>query len=147
MWKKLQTWIIVAVAALTLCMFGLEMCYTVVPETGEHFAIKFTDNARFMVYTFVVFMVTVIMFFHYDKRLMQIRLCILNSLLLLGYQLWILVAFFKIHAADPGFALSIGSLIPLICIILLMVAARLILKDEATHAFDLAIEKHAKKKK
>ena len=147
MWKKLQTWLIVAVAGLTLSMFGLDMCWTQVPETGEHFAIRFTDNSRFLVYTFVVFMVTVIMFFHYDKRLMQIRLCILNSLLLAGYQIWIAVAFLRIHSKAPGFSLSAGSLIPLVCIILLMVAARLILKDEAIHAFDLAIEKHAKKKK
>jgi len=147
MWKKFQTWIIIVVALLTLSMFGLDMCSTLVPETGEYFGIKFIDNSRFLIFTFVVFMVTAITFFHYDKRLMQIRLCILNSLLLLGYQIWIAVAFIKIHKLYGFYKLSPGAIIPIICIILLMIAARMILKDEAKHAFDLAIDKNTKKKK
>jgi len=117
------------------------MCSTQVPETGEHFSIKFYENSRFLIFTFVVFMVTLITLFYKDKRLMQIRLCILNSLLLTGYQIWIAVAYIKIHKMYSYYTISFGSLIPLISIILLIVAARLILRDEARHAFERTFDK------
>lgn len=147
MWKKIQTWLIVAVAVLIALMFGMDMCSTTVPETGEHFGIKFTDHAQFLVFTFVTFMLAVITFFHYDKRLMQVRLCLLESIMLFGYQVWILVEYFKIHSKYALYSISIASLFPVICIILLMISAKYILRDEANYAFDMAIEKHAKKSK
>ena len=58
---------------------------------------------------------------------MQIRLCILNSILLLFYQIWLVAAFFQLREA---FTFTVASLFPLISIILLLTAATFIWKDE-----------------
>ncbi len=137
MWKKLQTWLLIATAIVIAAMGAADFCWTLAPGTSEKFSLKFIEHRQFLIMIFVTFLLAVITFFHYDKRLMQIRLCLLNSLILFGFQIWILVEFFVIHHKDSGFTLSPGSVLPLIAIILYAISSRLIIKDEARHIFDV----------
>lgn len=136
MWKKLQTWLLIAAAIAIAAMGAADFCWTVDPETSGKFSLKFTEHRQFLIMIFVTFLLAVITFFHYDKRLMQLRLCLLNSLILSGFQIWILVEFFIIRHKCSMFTLSVGAVLPLTAILLYVISARLIIKDEARHMFD-----------
>lgn len=138
MWKKLQTWLLIAAAVAIAAMGAVDFCWTLDPSTSEKFSLKFIEHRQFLIITFVTFMLSVIIFFHYDKRIMQLRLCLLNSLILFGFQIWILIEFFILHRQDSSFTLSTGAVLPLAAILLYLFSSRLILKDEATHMFDEA---------
>lgn len=132
----MQTWMLIAAAAIIAMMGATDFCWTVDPESSEKFSLRFTEHRQFLIMIFVTFLLAVITFFHYDKRLMQIRLCLLNSLILFGFQIWILAEFFIIHHKDDTFTLSVGAILPLTAILLYVISSRLIVKDEAKHMFD-----------
>ncbi|MBQ5802816.1 MAG: DUF4293 domain-containing protein, partial [Bacteroidales bacterium] len=66
--------------------------------------------------------------FIFKHRILQIRMCIFNILVLLGYQAWIAYAFFT---REPGVAFSISAVFPVVCAILTFTALRYIARDEA----------------
>lgn len=70
--------------------------------------------------------------FMFKKRKVQIRICLINALLLVGF--YLLFAGFTYIAAGSlktGFGLRFGLTLPLIAIILDLLAIRAIRKDEA----------------
>ena len=73
------------------------MCYVMVSDAGDtagelsRFAIKFVNRSQFIIFTFVTMALCVVAIFYYKARILQIRICIINILLLLAYQIWILV--------------------------------------------------------
>lgn len=142
MWKRIQTLLLTIVSLLILQMFWMDMGHMKDPETLTRYTICFHERSQFLLFTFFTFMLSVTTIFHYKKRLMQMRICLLNSLLLLGYQIWILVDFFLVkyagHTLSSQFTLSVASLFPLICIILLLISIRFIGKDEVYYAFTLS---------
>ena len=126
-----------AAAALLVSMLAMDMCYTLVPKSGgvmERFSIKFTERYQFMVFVFTTFALCIVTIGYYKQRIMQMRLCILNSIMLLFFQIWILGEFFFRKTAGVAmhdeFSLGIASLFPAIAIILLLVAAKFIGQDE-----------------
>lgn len=135
MFKRFQTYLLFIVSGLLLAMLFCDMC------SAQDVSIKFTEKSQFLIFSFTTFALSVITICYSKKPLLQMRLCILNSLMLLGYQIWIIVYFFKLK---EQFTFSIASLFPLISIILLVIAIRYILRDAAAIAFSEAI---AKKKK
>lgn len=60
--------------------------------------------------------------------MMQIKMCIFNTLILLGFQGWIAYAFFT---REAGIAFSITAVFPIVCAILTFIAMRYIARDEA----------------
>lgn len=153
-WKRIQTLIIGIAAALLVSMLAMDMCYTMVPKAGaagvmERFSIQFTERYQFMIFSFTTFALCIVTIGYYKQRIIQMRLCILNSIMLLFYQLWILGEFFFRSfngvAMRHEFTLGIASLFPIIAIILLLVAARFIGRDEIR--FTVANAMAAKRKK
>ena len=150
MWKKVQTWLLIAVALLLAAMFEMDFCHTIDPDTLEKFSIKFIERSQFLIFTFVCFVLTIVTMCYGRSPFSQMYLCLLNSLMLLGYQVWILVAFLKLRSV---YTLGIASLFPLIAIVLLLLAIRFIARDEVEHriAADLAgaenKNRHSDKKK
>lgn len=141
MWKKLQTWLLIVVAILLAAMLEMDMCHATDPDTLQKVTIKFTERSQFLIFTFVCCVLSIITLCYRKNPFSQMYLCLLNSLLLLGYQLWIVVAFLGLRSV---YTLGIASLFPLICIILLLLAIRFIAKDEVEHriAVDLAGAEH-----
>lgn len=141
MWKRIQTLLIFITTALLFCMFWMDMCKTTDPETGARFSIGFYERSQFLIFTFTTFMLSIFAIFHYNKRLTQIRICLLNSIMLFAYQLWILVEFFLIRfdgiTLSSQYTLGIASIFPVICIILNLIAIRYIGKDEIYYAVSL----------
>ncbi|OFY38750.1 MAG: hypothetical protein A2X18_08735 [Bacteroidetes bacterium GWF2_40_14] len=66
--------------------------------------------------------------FLYKIRILQIRLSILNSIILLAYQAWLLYYFFS---RPEGTVFSITAVFPVIAAILSFTAMRYIARDEA----------------
>lgn len=127
-WKRIQTLFIAMAGALMLSTLFLEMCRASVPSPeGAPLTIKFHERYQFMIFSFVTFALTVVTIGYYRQRIMQIRLCLLNSILLLFYQIWLTVAFFQLKEA---FIFTVAAIFPLIAIILLLTAATFIWKDE-----------------
>lgn len=139
MWKRIQTLLLSIVSLLLLQMFWMDMGHTTDPQTLTRYTICFYERSQFLLMTLVTFMLSVTTIFYYNKRLMQIRLCLLNSIILFAYQIWILVEFFLVKhlgtTLASQFTLSIASVFPAICIVLLLLSIRYIGKDEIYYAF------------
>lgn len=131
-WKRIQTAFIAAAGLLLLSMLACDMCFAMVPKEGaadvlERFTIKFTERYQFMIFSFTTFALTIVTIGYWKQRIIQMRLCILNSIMLFFYQIWILVEFFKLHKV---FTFTVASVFPAIAIILLIIAMRFIGRDE-----------------
>ena len=141
MFRRFQTYLIIAATLLLGSMFFSNMCYGIIPtdapsETWERITIRFFERSQFLIMTFVTFSLCVIALFYHKKRLLQIRICLLNSIILFAFQIWILVEFMKLR---PLYSLSVPSLFPIISIILLVLSIRYIAKDEAVAMFSRAV--------
>jgi len=114
--------------------------------SGElvRYSIKFIDKSQFLIFIFTNFALSVITIAYFKVRMMQIRLCIMNSLLLLGFQIWIVVEYFKLNSV---YTFTIFSIFPVISIILLLLAIRYIGRDEASAIANVVIDKYSKKNK
>ena len=134
MWQRFQTLLLLICAGLLVSMFSADMCYVMVPDAGDttgeltRFAIKFVNRSHFIIFTFVTMALCIIAIFYYKARLLQIRICIINILLLLAYQIWILVYFFEFKKI---YTFTGPSLFPFACIVLLLIAIRYIWRDES----------------
>ena len=140
MFKRIHTWLLFAVALLALAMFFVPMCHTLDPQTGEEYSIFFRDHTEFTIFTFVSLALAVIALCYSKNFLMQMRICILDALILAAYEMWVMLVFFTMKT-DGGitmssvYTLSIGALFPLICIILLILSYRGALRAEADQVF------------
>lgn len=134
MWQRFQTLLLLICAGLLISMFSADMCYVMVPDAGDtaeeltRFSIKFVNRSQFIIFTFVTMALSVIAIFYYKARILQIRICIINILLLLAYQIWILVYFFEFKRI---YTFTVPSLFPFVCIVLLLIAIRYIWRDES----------------
>ncbi len=133
-WKRIQTVFIVIAAGLLVSMLACNMCHTIIPKGDDADVIKFTDRYQFMVFSFTTFALCTVIIGYYKQRIIQMRLCILNSIMLFFYQLWILFEFFLKKydgvSLHDEYALTVAAVFPAIAIILLLVAAKFIGQDE-----------------
>ncbi|HOJ65900.1 MAG TPA: DUF4293 domain-containing protein [Paludibacteraceae bacterium] len=80
----------------------------------------------------IVPVVTLIIIFLYNKRLIQIRLSIFNMIIMLGYYVILFIyLFYAAKTLHADWSLKIVSAFPLVNIILTLLAMRAIAKDEA----------------
>lgn len=134
MWQRFQTLLLLICAGLLASMFGTDMCYTMVPADGDssgelvRYAIKFVNRSQFIIFTFVTMALSVIAIFYYKARILQIRICIINILLLAAYQIWILVYYFQFKSV---YTFTLPTLFPFVCAVLLLIAIRYIWRDES----------------
>ncbi|MBR4660676.1 MAG: DUF4293 family protein [Bacteroidales bacterium] len=123
----LQYPLMIAAGLLMLSTLACEMCYGL-DEEGLRESIRFTDRSQFMIFSFVTFSLTIVAAASSKKRLLQARICLLDSIMLLFYQIWIGVWFFRLHQV---YTFTVAAIFPLIAAILLGVAISFILRDEA----------------
>ncbi|MDD2293964.1 MAG: DUF4293 family protein [Bacteroidales bacterium] len=120
---------IFAVAAMLLAMMACDMCYATVDPSVT---IKFTNKSQFLIFTFTTFALAIVSLFYHKKGILQMRICIINAILLFAYQIWIVWEFFKLKAA---YSFTIVSIFPIVAMILLIISIRYILRDEAAAMF------------
>lgn len=134
--QRIQTLFLTIAAGLLISMFFAPMVrYTGVDVSIPFVAVAdfkgFTLTTIFQIVTTVVCVATIFM---YKNRIRQIRLCNLNSLILLAYQVIIAVYFFQrndIEKFGEGAIFTLPSVFPICAAILTFIAMRYIARDEA----------------
>lgn len=120
--QRIQTLFLLIVAGLLISLFYSNLFYTV------DFTVRYTEYTPFLVLNIGALAINVFTIMIYKYRVFQIRLCIINIIVLLCYQIWIAYFFFT---KDEGTAFSISAVFPLVCLILTFLALRYIARDEA----------------
>ena len=136
MWKKPHNWLIAVAALLIIVLLGMDVCHAVNPETGVHYAVRFKDRLIYILFIVLSFIISDVTLLSAKKPFYQVFLAITNAIVLLGFQIWIFVDFFTTKLPSglkmsTVYSLSIGSIFPLISIILLIIAVKLA-ADEGT---------------
>lgn len=121
--QRVQTLFLLITFGLIVSLFYNKLCYA--PQAEPIF---FTDFTPFLILTIISAVICFFTIFIFKHRILQIRMCIFNILVLLGYQAWIAYAFFT---REPGVAFSISAVFPVVCAILTFTALRYIARDEA----------------
>lgn len=136
MWKKPHNWLIAAAALVIIVLLGMDVCHAVNPETGMHYAIRFKDRLVYIIFIVLSFVISDVTLLSAKQPFYQVFLAIVNAIVLLGFQIWILVDFFTTKLPSglrlsSVYSLSVGAVFPLVAIILLVLAVRFA-ADEGT---------------
>lgn len=119
-WPRMQNVLLGISAFLMLSLLWSRMCYTV-DEYGVEYSIKFTEHIQFLILTVISIALCIAAIFYRKQYILQIRVCIIAMFVLLGYQIWLIVAFFQLKSV---YTFTVSTLFPLVCIILLILAIR-----------------------
>ncbi len=127
--QRIQTLFLVIGAGLLIAMLCTPMARIVGVEGAD-------GNIGYYTYTSVFSLIVmslileVVTIFTFKVRMKQMRLAILNSLVLLGLQIYLVVIYFGPHR-DASILFTITTIFPVCVIILNLIAARYIARDEA----------------
>ncbi|MCF0177489.1 MAG: DUF4293 family protein [Bacteroidales bacterium] len=131
-WLRFQNLLLGACVAMLCSLFFADMCFYIekmeIDGNIQKFPIAFRDSIQFALFTFITMSLSICTIAYRTKRIIQVRLCILNSLILGAYQIMILIQFFKLKEL---YTFTIFSLFPFFCIVLSMLAIKFIWRDEA----------------
>ena len=120
--QRIQTLFLLCACGLVFSLFFARLIY------AADYTISYTEYNPFLILTILTFIINIITIAMYRHRILQMRLCIYNILVLLGYQGWIAYLFFT---REEGVAFSITAVFPIVAAILTFIAMRYIARDEA----------------
>jgi len=126
MLQRIQTLLLVAATILLGSLFFSTMAYT----SAER--VKYTEFLPFLIFTIITTSIALISIFLYRHRIIQIRLSIFNTIILVAYQAWLLYYFFS---RPEGTVFSITAVFPIVAAILSFIAMKYITRDEALVVF------------
>ena len=149
MWKKPHNWLIAAAGLLVIVLLGLNVCHAVNPETGVYYSVRFTDRLIYILFIVLSFIISDVTLLSAKKPFYQVFLAITNAIVLLGFQIWIFVDFFTTKLPSglkmsTVYTLSIGSIFPLLAIVLLAVAVRFAANEGTAQRIARAFDKQLK---
>ena len=139
--QRIQTLylLLVVVLGTLLCIFS--PVQFLLPDATEYVSLHAMDKWPMAVMTLAVPVLALVTIFLFKRRLVQVRLNIMNVVLCLGY--YAVLALYTAYVvkgyemigdasmAGADWYLNVWAGIPLVNIVLLMMATRRILKDEA----------------
>ena len=136
--QRIQTVYLLIVAALLVATMCLPMGYFT-DSMGEHafkalgIEIGGSYQSTWGLFGILVLsaMVALATIFLYKNRMLQIRMTIFNSLLLLGYYIAIVAFYFALSSDTNFFSVAWALCLPFIAIILNLLAIRSIGRDES----------------
>jgi len=136
MWKKPHNWLIAAAALIIIVLLGMDVCHAVNPETGVEYVIRFKDRLIYIIFIVLSFVICDVALLSAKQPFYQVFLSIVDAILLLGFQAWILIDFFTTKLPtglrmSSVYSLSVGAVFPLVAIVLLVLAVRFA-ADEGT---------------
>ena len=132
--QRIQTLFLAIAAGLLISMFFVPMVRftgsdTTIPFVAVAMAKGFTLTTIFQIVCAVLSVVTI---FTYKNRIRQIRLCNLNTLILISYQVILAIYFFQRNTKLGEDALfTVPCIFPICAAILTFIAMRYIARDEA----------------
>ena len=148
MWKKPHNWLIAAAALLIIVLLGMDVCHAVNHDTGIHYAVRFKDRLIYIIFIVLSFIIADVALLSAKQPFYQVFLAIVDAIVLLGFQIWILVDFFTTKLPSglkmsSVYSLSVGALFPLIAIILLTLSVRYAADEGTAQRIARAFEKKA----
>ncbi len=120
--QRIQTLFLLAVTLLMGSQFFSVMVYS--PSEK----VKYLAFFPCIIFIAITTLVSFLTIFLYHHRMLQIRITIFNTVLLIGYQIWLMYYFFK---RPEGTAFSWTAIFPVVSAILSILAIRYIARDEA----------------
>jgi uncharacterized membrane protein (UPF0182 family) len=120
--QRIQTLFLLAATALLTSLFFVTIARSQV-ET-----VKLVQIIPLLVFNVITTALSFISIFLYKKRMLQLRMTILNAIILIGYQAWIVYLFI---IRPDGSAFTTPAVFPVIAAILSWLAFRYIARDEA----------------
>ena len=136
MWKKPHNWLIAAAALLIIVLLGMDVCHAVNPETGQAYAVRFSERLVYILFIVLSFILSDVTLLAAKNPFHQVFIALTNAFVLLGFQAWILIEFFttKLQTGlrmSSVYTLSVGAFFPIVAAILLGIAVKLA-ADEGT---------------
>ncbi|HIZ85975.1 MAG TPA: DUF4293 domain-containing protein [Candidatus Coprenecus stercoravium] len=133
--QRIQTLFLTIAAGLLIAMFFTPMIRYVGSDVTIPFVtVSYKGFTLTTIFSIVCTVLSVALIFMYKNRIRQIRLCNLNSLILLGYQVIIAVYFFQrgnVEKFGEGPIFTVPCIFPLCAAVLTFIAMRYIARDEA----------------
>ena len=121
--QRIQTLFLIIAAGLLASLLFIPMAYI-----SDEVTVQYTEHYIMTIFLIVTLVLSLITIFLYKNRPFQMRLCVLETLILVAFQTWIIVLFFK-HKSEMVF--SITAVFPIIAAIITILAFRYIARDEA----------------
>jgi hypothetical protein len=120
--QRIQTLFLLGASALLTSLFFVTIAKSPVES------VKLVQIIPLLVFNVITTAMAFITIFLFKKRMLQIRLTILNSIILIGYQGWIVYLFV---IRPEGSAFTTPAVFPIVAAILSWLAFRYIARDEA----------------
>ncbi len=127
MWQRIQTLYLAISTILIGSLFFVNMA-TIIGDQGQELSIKLTEKMVYLLFLIMIFTGNGTALFSFKVRLLQLRVVIIMSLLLLGFQVWLGFDFFQ---NKDVMVFSFTMVFPIVAMILNLLAARAIGLDEA----------------
>ncbi len=128
MWQRIQTLYIGIATALTAVLFFSRMS-TIIGPGGEELDIMYYEKLPYLVMLIMLLTAGICAVFSFKSWALQARVCMLSALMMIGFQIWLGVDFFR-YRNDMVF--SFTMIFPLVSAILNIMAARSALVDAMT---------------
>ncbi len=113
---------------MAFCNMSASPISTLPDGTMEQSVQRYVDDLTAISLILMSFALIVVTIFDFRKRLRQIRMCNICSLLLIGFQIFLCIKFFN-RPEDQIFSLT--AVFPIAAAILCFIAMRYIARDEA----------------
>ena len=125
MWKKSQTYLIGIATLLGIVMFFCRFA-TIIAPGGAELKIMYYEKLPYAVMLIMLLTAGICAVFCHKFPLLQARVCMIAALMLIGFQIWLGVDFFRYHTE---IIFSPTMLFPLVAAILDIMATRKALVD------------------
>ena len=128
MWQGIQTLYIGIATALTAVMFFSRMA-TIIAPAGEELDIMYYEKIPDLIMLIMLLTAGICAAFCFKNWFLQARVCMLTALMLIGFQIWLGVDFFRFR---NDMIFSFTMIFPLVSAILNIMAARNAIVDAMT---------------
>lgn len=128
MWKRIQTIYTAIATLLIVAMFFCRFATILGPE-GSELKIMYYEKISYLIMLIMLMTAGICAVFTYKNGYLQARVCMLTALMLIGFQIWLGVDFFRFRGE---MVFSVTMLFPLVAAILNVLAARNAIVDAMT---------------
>lgn len=139
--KRIQNLFLAGSTALIIAMFFCKMG-TITGATGDDATIRYYEKLPYLLMNIMLLTANVFALFNFKNPILQARISVIGALLMIGFQLWLGVDFFRFK---DGMIFSVTMLFPLLEAFLNFMAARSAMIDGVM--VQAASKKRPRKKK
>ena len=128
MWQRIQTLYLAIATGLAASMFFCNLAEIIGPG-GEILEIRYYEKTAYLVLMIMILTAQICALFSFKARFLQARVCMISSLLLIGFQIWLGIDFIRMK---NDMVFNISGVFPIAAAILDILAARAAMIDELT---------------